>query len=204
VRNVVFIAVIMSVALCFPFTAFTDDKPIKATTPLSADEVAIYRAVLQKYGSAESGTLNVSIKTFPFVPESPTSGLKDSDCVKGIQLGNLSVVSHSFHELPTDVLTGKGMTLVDPKKHAKIARANDPSNTIPKGKSVDNAVKDAFASGLFSMSEIAFDEDTIMALSGTPFGAAPCAAMVRQSCLRRSTVSGKMQTVLAPVGCRRE
>jgi hypothetical protein len=79
VRNVVFIAVIMSVALCFPFTAFTDDRPIKATTPLSADEVAIYRAVLQKYGSAESGTLNVSIKTFSFVPESPTKSDPDGD-----------------------------------------------------------------------------------------------------------------------------
>ena len=47
------------------------------------------------------------------------------------------------------------MTLVDPKKYA---RSNDPSNTIPKGKCVEDAVKDAFASGLFSMSEIAFDK----------------------------------------------
>ena len=160
-RKALLVALISSVALCSPFTALTADKPTKAMTPLSADEVAVYRAVLlQQYGgSADSSPLNVSIRTYPLDPESPMSSLKGPDCLKGIQLENLSVVAHSFHELPRDVLTGKGMTLVDPKKHSKIVRSNDPSKTIPKGKSVENAVADAFASGLFSMSEIAFDKE---------------------------------------------
>jgi len=51
------------------------------------------------------------------------------------------------------------MTLVDPKQHAKVVHSNDPSNTIPRGKSVGDAVRDAFATGLFSMSEIAFDKE---------------------------------------------
>jgi hypothetical protein len=51
------------------------------------------------------------------------------------------------------------MTLVDPKKQGKIVHSNDPSNTIRKGKSVENAVNDAFATALFSMSEIAFDKE---------------------------------------------
>ena len=51
------------------------------------------------------------------------------------------------------------MMLVDPKKQVKLVHSNDPSNTIRKGKSVAKAVNEAFATGLFSMSEIAFDKD---------------------------------------------
>jgi hypothetical protein len=56
------------------------------------------------------------------------------------------------------------MVLVDPKKQGKIIRSNDPSNAIKKGKSVGNAVTDAFGTALFSMSEIAFDKDHHLAV----------------------------------------
>lgn len=139
--------------------SFSDDKPVKVTAALSTDEVAIYRAVLQKYVSKESANLNISLNTYPLKPDSLMSGLSAPDCLKGIQLENLSMVSHSFHVLPADILPGPGMKLVDPKKQAKIVKSNDPSKTIGKNKSVGTAVEDAFASGLFSMSEIAFDKD---------------------------------------------
>jgi len=51
------------------------------------------------------------------------------------------------------------MVLVDPKKQTKIVHSNDPSDTIRNGKSVKDAVTDAFGTALFSMSEIAFDKD---------------------------------------------
>jgi len=145
--------------LWFSSRSSTSDKPVKVTTPLSADEVAIYRAVLQKYSSKEAASLQVSVATYPLNPDSPTSGLAAPDCLKGIELENLSAVSHSFHELTPDVLTGKMMTLVDPKRQAKVVHSNDPNNTIRKGKSVKKAVEDAFATALFSMSEIAFDKE---------------------------------------------
>jgi hypothetical protein len=69
------------------------------------------------------------------------------------------MASHSFHDLPSDVLARKSMRLVDPSKQAKIVHANDPNKTIRGSKSVDKAVKDAFTTGLFSMSEIAFDKE---------------------------------------------
>jgi hypothetical protein len=47
--------------------------------------------------------------------------------------------------------------LVDAKKQAAIVRRNDPDNRV--GKSVHDAVRDAFATGLFSVSEIAFDKE---------------------------------------------
>ncbi len=154
-----FAAYILVIGLSSSSASSTNNKPVKVMTPLSADEVAIYRAVLQQYSSNEGGNLQVSATTYPLNPESPTSGLAAPDCLRGIQLENLSSVSHSFHELPPDVLPGKGMMLVDPKKQSKIVRSNDPSNTIREGKPVENAVKDAFATALFSMSEIAFDKE---------------------------------------------
>jgi hypothetical protein len=51
------------------------------------------------------------------------------------------------------------MKLVDPRVQSGIVRSNDPSNTIRDGKPVKDAVEAAFASGLFSMSEIAFDKE---------------------------------------------
>jgi hypothetical protein len=135
------------------------DKPTKDTTPLSADEVAIYRAVLQQYVPEGSGSLNVSATTEPLDPDSPMNHLSGSECLRGIQLENLDTVSHRFHDLTPDVLPGKNMRLVDPKEQGKAVRRNDPSKTIRGGKSVDTAVNDAFGNGLFSMSEIAFDKE---------------------------------------------
>jgi hypothetical protein len=71
---------------------------------------------------------------------------------------DLSTRWHSFHELTPDVLPSKNMTLVDPKRQAKIVRNNDPSTTIQQGKPVHSAVEKAFSTGLFSLSEIAFDK----------------------------------------------
>src|ERR1700722_6671234 len=153
------IAFILVAGLGFRSPRSTNAKPVKVTTTLSADEVAIYKAVLQHYSSCGTANLQVAVATYPLNPDSPTSGLAAPDCLKGIQLENLSAVSHSFHELPPDVLTGKSMTLVDPKKQAKIVYSNDPSKTIREGMPVENAVKDAFATALFSMSEIAFDKE---------------------------------------------
>ena len=135
------------VAFCGPSTSSNNNKPWKATTALSADEVAIYKAVLQQYGSKN---LNVSNTTYPLNP---------SDNCSNIQLENLATTSHSVHDLPPEVLAGDEMVLVDPKKQAKNVRSNDPSDTIRKGKSVRNAVTDAFGTALFSMSEIAFDKE---------------------------------------------
>lgn len=158
-RNASFTALILGIALCSPSTSFNNREPLKATAPLSADEVAIYRAVLQQSSSDQAGILHVSITTYPLDPDSPNSGLTTPACLKGIQLENLTEASHSFHDLLPDVLVGKGMTLVDPKRQAKIVHSNDPSNTIRNGKAIDNAVADAFATALFSMSEIAFDKE---------------------------------------------
>ena len=63
-------ALLFAVALCLASLSSTDNKPLKATVPLSADELAIYRAVLQRYSSEMEGDLNVASSTYPLNPES--------------------------------------------------------------------------------------------------------------------------------------
>jgi hypothetical protein len=77
--------------------------------------------------------------------------------MEGIRLENSSSPFHSFRDLPPNVLLAKGMRLVDPKKQATMVRSHDPDNRMASGKTVRQAVSGALASGLFSMSEIAFD-----------------------------------------------
>jgi hypothetical protein len=57
----------------------------------------------------------------------------------------------------------------DPAKQSKTVRQNDPSKTMREGKSVDHAVKDAFASGLLTLSEIAFNKDHSKAVMSYSF-----------------------------------
>jgi len=158
-KSLTFAMGIVLFGMICPAFLFAGNKPTKSPAPLSTDETAIYKAVLQQYISGDAPSLNVSTKTYPLDPESHMSGLKNGECLKGIQLDNLAAISHTYHELPPEVLSGNNMRLVDPERQAKIVKGNDPSRTIAKGKSVDNAVTEAFATGLFSMSEIAFDKD---------------------------------------------
>jgi hypothetical protein len=154
----VFSAILAFIA---PSTTIGSDssKPAKPTVPLSADEIAVYKAVLRTYSGNKDANLNVSAKTYPLDPSASTTGFDQPECLNGVQLDNLSSVSHSYHDLPPDVLASKAMTLVDPKTQARIVHSNDPSSTIRKGKPVKDAVQAAFTTGLFSMSEIAFDKE---------------------------------------------
>jgi len=161
-------ALLLVIATAGLVTASNQLKPVKSADPLSADEIAIYREILLNYASTESGSLNVSARTFPLDPNDPTTGLARGDCAN-IQLDGAKPVSRTFHDLTVDVLPGKNMRLVDPKKQARIVHENDPSRTIRGGKSVDAAVRSAFSAGLFSLSEIAFDKDHLRAVVSYSF-----------------------------------
>ncbi|HET9304747.1 MAG TPA: hypothetical protein VFO46_01855 [Candidatus Sulfotelmatobacter sp.] len=148
-------------ALAVPYTTTASDKakPVKSTNALSADEIAVYKAVLRTYSGDKGAILNVSDRTFPLDPSVPTTGFDQPECLNGVQLDNLPTVLHSYHELPPEVLPSKAMTLVDPRAQAGIVRSYDPSNTMRKGKPAKDAVEAAYANGLLSMSEIAFDKE---------------------------------------------
>ena len=139
-------------------------KPVRNTNPFSADEVAIYRGILERWNSNARGLLNVSNRTFPIDRD-----ISDCGCLKGIEPQTMVSAAHSFRILTGDVLAGKNIRLVDEEKQAVIVHSNDPNNSIRGGKSVETAVNVAFSTGLFSMSEIAFDKEQRRALVSYSF-----------------------------------
>jgi hypothetical protein len=126
--------------------------------------VAIYRGILERWNSNYRSLLNVSNRTFPVDRD-----LLDCGCLKGIELQSIANAAHLFHILTRDVLAGKNIRLVDADKQAVIVQSNDATKSIREGKSVETAVNGAFSTGLFSMSEIAFDKEQRRALVSYSF-----------------------------------
>jgi hypothetical protein len=135
------------------------EKPTESAIPLSADDVAIYSSILHHWNSKSRGMLNVSNRTFPI-----DRVFSDCSCLKDIEPHSIANAARSFHVLTRAVLSGQNIRLVDASTQAAVVRSNDPSNSIGHGKSVEEAVSRAFSSGLFSLSEVAFDGDHRRAL----------------------------------------
>src|SRR5437764_13619083 len=92
-------------AVVVPSTTNSDNsKPVKSTTSLNADEIAVYKALLRTYSGDKHPGLNVSAETYPLDPTAITTGFDQPQCLNGVQLDNLATVSHSYHELPSAVL----------------------------------------------------------------------------------------------------
>ena len=121
------------------------------------DSRAIYRAVMSQYVKGESKDialrlnvanqttpvtaeeLHTSCQTKPFVPDAATLGTSHS------------LSAEDFRDLP--------VALVDPKKQNKKVKERDPSKTIREGKSVEDALREAFQSALFTLSDVVFDKE---------------------------------------------
>jgi len=158
---------------------------------LTADEQAIYRAVLLDR-SAE-GALNVSSRTFPLDIIGSSNDVSDCECLEGMEAGAIVQAARSYHELAPDLLHDLKARFVSADRQADLVRINDPNNPANKSKSVDHAVRDAFATGLFSMSEIAFDRDRRHALVGFSFW---CGGLCGSgSTLRFEKIEGKWKKV---------
>ena len=71
-------------ALPSPSSESRHERPMKSATPFTTDEVAIYRAVLERWLSHERRALNVSATTFPLDATSVGRGLLNCECLKGI------------------------------------------------------------------------------------------------------------------------
>jgi hypothetical protein len=67
--------------------------------------------------------------------------------------------SRSYHLLTSSDLPGKHIKFINPYEQSAIIAKNDPGNAAREGKTIHEAVQDAIAGGLFSLSEIAFDQE---------------------------------------------
>ena len=136
--------------------AASDVKPSPAKTPLSPEQIAIYRVFFDWYAGRNPDGVNLAAQT---VPLDPTNHSAENSCLKGIALQNLAEAGKTIHRLEPQITEGTKLRLSDAKQQLAKVKSTDPSHTIRKGKPVDDAVRDAFAAGLLSISEIAFDEN---------------------------------------------
>lgn len=152
-----------AVALSTQSVSSGRERPIKITSPLDSDEIAIYVALIEQWNSGQRNALNVSAKTSPF---GSISSLDEQGCgcLSGLAAESLLRASHSFHVLTPNDLSAANIRLFDPEKQMAIVAENDPGRTMHKGIPVTEAVENGFANGLFSLSEIAFDEKRRLAV----------------------------------------
>lgn len=138
------------------FAQSDDVKTVLGQEPLTAEQVAVYRGVLQLFSHSVK-VLNVA-KTTDWLD---VGELRDSECLKSLgrfDFADAGPFVPTVHKLDPALAVAGRIALVDPEEQTTKVRQNDPDKTMREGKSVDDAVTDAFAHALFTLSEIEFDK----------------------------------------------
>lgn len=148
-RAISAVAVILSTLSLFS----ADKKAVLSSTPLSSDQIAVYRAFLSSYDNGSKTKLNLSNRTaaIDFSDLKPGEG-----CLKQITLDQSA--GQQIHTFNSEFGEFKNLILVDPEKQEKRIRENDPGALIQKGVNVQDAVTAGFAAGLLTLSEVVFDK----------------------------------------------
>lgn len=135
-------------------------KPRISNNPLTAEQVAVYRALLEDYHDGTNGVINLANTTVP---------LKNYEtaCLAGSIYDTESSVP-IVHQLNSAILITGRFVLVDPDRQEQVARESDlPSlpdgifdaPTVPFTKQVDDWQKRVFdILSHLTLSEIAFDK----------------------------------------------
>ncbi|MGB8261953.1 MAG: hypothetical protein WCE75_16455 [Terracidiphilus sp.] len=130
--------------------------PKPSETPLSAEQLAVYRVVLHGWMENEVSGVNLAITTEPWREDGPFGA---GDCGKGLDLEPVApTLFHRFRPQDLPSLGSSHIVLVDPEQQRKEVAENDPRKGMEKGKSVDEAVRNGFAHGLVTLGEIRFDK----------------------------------------------
>ena len=132
-------------------------EPKVSSRPLTAEQLAVYRAVLHGWMDNEVLVVNLADKTEPVRTSGPMS---DEGCAKGLDLEPVSpALLHRFRAQDLPQLGSDKIVLVDPEQQTKEIAENDPERTIGKGRSIEDAVRNGFEHGLVTLSEIRFSKD---------------------------------------------
>jgi hypothetical protein len=121
----------------------------------------VYRTFLQSYDNGSHTVVNLANKTIGLdLPDTGNPLMSNPpECLKGIKLEDTQAAASIVHILDESLAVKGRVLLVDPKQQSDKIKANDPSKSMREGKSAEHAVTRAFASGLLTLSEIAFDKD---------------------------------------------
>ena len=151
--------------LSLAFVALSQEDAPKArvrSDPLTEEQIAVYRTVIDSYSNGSNATLNVA-------DETETLDLsEDKDCLKGIDLDPGNTSTSVVHRLDNRVTKmKKNIVLVNGELQQKKVEENDPQKLMKRAidggervteKQLDGSLREAFATGLFAFSEIAFDK----------------------------------------------
>ncbi|HXR40672.1 MAG TPA: hypothetical protein VN776_16330 [Terracidiphilus sp.] len=141
--------------------------PKVASQPLTAEQLAVYRATLVSWYEGQKAAVNLGVLTDPIAAQGDSV---DKTCLKGLRLE--AVAAGQVHRIRPEDLAQLGpfeFHLVDSAAGQKEVSDNDPGKAIQKGKSVDEAVDNGFAHGLLTLSEIQFDRSHTHALVSFSF-----------------------------------
>jgi hypothetical protein len=156
---------IASVSLSLATGQEDPPKPAVSSNPLTAQQIAVYRAVLEDYSKGTNDSMNLANKTEALELAGPSS---NDACFKEIELEHPTNAAPEVHQLGSSMALNSRFLLVDAEKQAKQIDENDPQKLMKKAiddhervsdKEVNISVKQAFKSGLFTLSEIAFDKE---------------------------------------------
>jgi hypothetical protein len=154
------------VTLLVSLPALTQDDPPKpkvSNDPMTAEQIAVYRVALRYYIKGGDGALNLAKKTEPLDRSGP---FWDEGFLQSLDLEppNSELV---VHRLDPAIALNPRMVLVDPDAQFQTVQENDPGKLIEgaiaegkkvSDKQIENAVKKAFQTALFTFSEIVFDK----------------------------------------------
>jgi hypothetical protein len=107
------------------------------TRPLSTEQMEIYRAFLVHWTWQK--------KQVPMAASKGSTSMRQN-------IQTRPSTSSTRRQLP------KNIVLVDPDRQSTVIKGNDPDRTMRQGTPVKDAVDAAFASGLLTLSEFAFDK----------------------------------------------
>jgi hypothetical protein len=163
-QGIRFSCLIVTLSLVFSTAAQDPPKPQVSKDPLTAEQIAVYRAVLQDYTNGSRSPLNVANRTEPLEKSELFS---DKSCVKGLEFESPDNAVAVVHQIDPVAAPSKKFVLVDPDIQQKKIEENDPQKLMKRAiddrekvskRQVDDSVTQAFATGLFTLSEIVFDK----------------------------------------------
>jgi len=138
-------------------------KPRVSNDPMTAEQIAIYRAVLENYLKGSERGLNLAKQTEPLERSGP---FWDEHCTKSIALEPAPPARALVHTLDPAVAPSDKVVLVDPDAQTQTVKENDPQKLVKRAiedgekvtdEQIGDAVKTAVKTGLFTLSEIVFD-----------------------------------------------
>lgn len=157
-RRIWITAVCVGISFFAAFAGGTP-KPEMSNDPLTPEQIEVYRAVLKEYLKGSDGALNLANRTEPL-------DQSDKECFKGIGVKAASVAI--IHKVDPSLVLKTKIILVDPDQQQSTIKENDPQKLLKKAidehekvtnEQLDRSVNQAFATGLFTLSEIAFDKE---------------------------------------------